>query len=145
MAPKNELAQQIADAAENVAAVAEYRRGEPLDYSDSSLAVVEELLDEAAGWKDELGPEAFHNLAQSFACYILEVGRRAFGGRYCWYAQRGQPVLVVGEPAFRVALLAWDSVQARLAGDPAASIPFLYTGFAQRVRQAGPGTDALYA
>jgi hypothetical protein len=43
-----------------------------------------------------------------------------------------------------VALLTWDQAKGRLAGDAACSLAFLYAGFAGRVRQAEPGTDALY-
>jgi hypothetical protein len=138
------LAQDIAEAAEEAVAVCEHLRGEPLDYSVASLAAVEETLAEAAGWDDELTPEQLRNFARSFGCYVLEVARRQFGGRYCWMDQRDAPVLVVGEPAFRVALLTWDQVHGRLAGDSGCHISFLYAGFAERVRQAKPGSDVLY-
>jgi hypothetical protein len=140
----DDLAQEIAEAAEDAVAVCEYLRGEPLDYSQASLAAVDETLAEAAGWDDELTPEQQRNFARSFGCYVLEVARREFGGRYCWFGQREAPVLVVGEPAFRVALLTWDQVRGRLSGDQGSNISFLYAGFAERVRQAEPGTDALY-
>jgi hypothetical protein len=141
----DDLAQDIADAAEDAVAVCEHLRGEPPDYSEASLAAVEETLAEAAGWEDELTPDQLRNFAQSFGCYVLEVARRAFGGRYCWHEQRDAPILVVGEPAFRVALLTWDQVRGRLAGDPGCSIRFLYSGFAERIQRAEPGTDVLYA
>jgi hypothetical protein len=138
------LAQDVARAAEDAVAVCEYLHGEPLDYSEASLAAVEETLAEAAGWDGELTPEQIRDFAQSFGCYVMEVARREFGGRYCWFDQRNAPVLVVGEPAFRIALLTWDQVQRRLAGDTGCNIPFLYAGFSERVRRAEPGTDALY-
>jgi hypothetical protein len=138
------LARDIAEAAEDAVAVSEYLRGEPLDYSEASLMDVAETLAEAGGWDDELNPEELQNLARSFGCYVLEVARREFGGRYCWFDQRDAPVLVVGEPVFRVALLTWDQVRGRLSGDSVSNIPFLYAGFAERVRRAEPGTDALY-
>jgi hypothetical protein len=43
-----------------------------------------------------------------------------------------------------VALLTWDQVRGRLSGDLSCNIPFLYAGFAERARQAKPGSDALY-
>lgn len=89
-------------------------------------------------------PDQFENVARAFGCYVLEVGRRQFGGRYHWFEQRSALVLVVGEPAFRVALLTLDQVRSRLSGDVACSIPFLYAGFAERVRKAEPGVDVLY-
>jgi hypothetical protein len=140
----DELAQEIARAAEDAVAVCEHLRGAPLDYSEASLAAVEETLGEAASWEDELDPQQQENFAQAFGCYLLEVARREFGGRYCWYERRDAVVLVVGEPAFRVALLPWDQVRGRLSGDPACNVPFFYAGFAERARRAEPGTDALY-
>ncbi len=141
----NDFAQYVAQAAEDAVAACEYFRGSPLDYSEASLALVEETLAEAAGWDDdELTPEQLQNFARSLGCYVLEVARREFGGRYCWFEQRDAPVLVVGEPAFRVALLTWDQVRGRLSGDSGCNIPFLYAGFADRIRRAEPGTDVLY-
>jgi hypothetical protein len=81
---------------------------------------------------------------QYAGCYILEVARRAHGGTFYWHEARAQPVLVVGEPAYHVALLTWDRVRRRLAGDPADNIPFLYAGFAERVRRAVAGDQATY-
>jgi hypothetical protein len=118
-------------------------RGE-LDFSEASLSVVEEMVEEAAAFFEEMRPQQRDILAQDFGCYILEVARREFGERYAWFEQREQPVLVVGEPAFRVALMTWDKVRGRLSGDPADNIPFFYTGFAERVRCAEPGIDVLY-
>lgn len=140
----DELARDITHAAEDAVAACEYLRGERPDFSEASLAAVEEALAIAADWEDELNPEQLRNFARSFGCYVLEVARRALGGRYCWHERGDAPVLVVGEPAFRVALLTWDSVRGRLAGDPGCSIRFLYDGFAERVRRAEPGTDVLY-
>jgi hypothetical protein len=140
----DELAQDIAQAAEDAVAACEYLCGSPPDYSEASLAAVEEALGQAKDWDKEMPPEEFENVARAFGCYVLEVARRQFGGRYCWFEQRDAPVLVVGEPVFRVALLTWDHVRGRLSGDVACNIPFLYAGFAERARQAEPGTDALY-
>ena len=53
-------------------------------------------------------------------------------------------MLVVGEPAFRVAMIARDKVRGRLSGDRGDNLPFFYQGFAERVRRAEPGDDALY-
>jgi hypothetical protein len=140
----DDLACDIAAAAEDAVAVCEHLRGERPDYTAASLAAVDEALAEAAGWHGELTPNQLRNFARSFGCYVLEVGRREFGGRYCWFEERDAPVLVVGEPAFRVALLTWDQVWGRLAGDAGCSLAFLYAGFAERVRRAEPGTNALY-
>ena len=140
-----EFAQDVARAAAGVVISSKSRNGIVLDYSESSLQVVEDMISEAAGYASKLTPDQLANMAQNFGCYILDVARREFGGRYYWFAQRNQPVLVVGEPAFKVAILAWDKVRGRLSGDEADNIPFFYAGFAERARRAEPGTDALYA
>ena len=138
-----EFSDQVAAAAEDAVAMCE-RRGRGLDYSEASLAAAEDMLAEAGEWLGEMTPDQITTLVQDFGCYVLEVGRREFGGRYLWHDGRDQPVLVVGEPAFRVAMLAWDKVRGRLGGDAGDSIPFLYAGFAGRARAAVPGTDVLY-
>jgi hypothetical protein len=138
------LTQDIANAAAKAVEMCESRDGSRLDYSEASLAIVEGMLAEAAAFATEMTADNVTTLVQDFGCYILEVGRREFAGRYNWFDQQDQPVLVVGEPAFRVALLAWDKVRGRLSGDEADNIPFFYAGFAERARRAEPGTDTLY-
>src|SRR4051812_42311223 len=64
----DDLARDIADAAEDAVAVCEHLRGGPPDYSEASLAAVEETLTEAAGWDGELTPDELRNLARSFGC-----------------------------------------------------------------------------
>lgn len=59
-------------------------------------------------------------------CYLLEVGRRQFGGMYRLYEQRGWPVLVLGEPEFSAAFLAHDKIDGRLSGDEMDNLPFFY-------------------
>jgi hypothetical protein len=140
----DELPDQIARSADKAVAMCEGRGGGKLDYSETSLAVVEDVLAEAGQWLSELSPEQVTALVQNFGCYVLEVGRREFGGRYQWHDGRDQPVLVVGEPTFRIAMLSWDKVRGRLGGDKGDNIPFFFAGFAERARQATPGTDVLY-
>lgn len=139
-----ELAGQIAQTAAEAADTAELMGYGALDYTPASLCVLEDVLAVIAEGFPELTLDQQRAASQQFGCYVLEVARREFGGRYAWFEQRNQPVLVVGEPGFRVAIIAWDKVLGRLSGDTADSIPFFYTGFAERVRRAVPGTDALY-
>ena len=139
----DDFSQEVASAAEDAEAVCDYL-GAPLDYSEASLGVVDAVLAQTASWDDEFTPEGLQGFASAFGCYILEVGRREFGGRYCWFVHSDRPVLVVGEPVFRIALLVWDKVRGRLSGNEGDAIPFFYAGFAERVRPAKPGDDALY-
>src|SRR5476649_1739587 len=98
----DELAEQIAQSAEKAVAMCESRNGGDLDYSEASLAIIEEMLAEASDFVPEMTPGQIKTLTQDFGCYILEVGRREFGGSYSRHDGRDQPVLVVGEPEFRV-------------------------------------------
>jgi len=138
------LTQQIVDAAAKAVGLCESRPGSSLDFTEASLSVVEEMLAEAALYAQGLSPGELTGLAQQFGSYVLEVGRREFGGRYLWHDDRDQPVLVVGEPKFRIAMIAWDKVRGRVSGDAGDNIPFFYAGFAERARAAKPGEDALY-
>jgi len=139
-----ELAGEVRRVAEQAAATPWPGVDGALDFSEQSLAVVEEVLADASDYVDSMSEEAVLALAEEFGCYVLEVARRACGGRYQWYDHRSAPVLVVGEPEFRVAIHTWDKVRGRLGGDKADNIPFFYEGFAQRVRSAQPGVDVLY-
>jgi hypothetical protein len=115
-----------------------------LDYSEASIQVVENILAMASTHVPQMQKQAVDGLVEVFGCYVLEVGRRQFGGRYCWDGQSNQPVLVVGEPNFRIAMMTFDRVQSRLRGNPEDHIPFFFEGFAGRVRKAQPGEDSLY-
>src|SRR5262245_41920191 len=115
-----------------------------LDFSHASLQIVEDMLAEAATYASGLSVSQNEELRQSFGCYILEVGRRQFGGRYFWHDQYDAPVLVVGEPLFHVAMVSWPRVALRLNGDPADNIPFFYAGFAERAKAGHPGDRVIF-
>ncbi len=139
-----DILHEIARMAADAVAMSENRDGRKLDYTQASLGIVEELLDDATDYADEMSPEQLTMLVEIFGCYIIEVARREFGGTCYWYDERNQPVFVVGEPNYRIALVAWDKVRGRLSGDSADNIPFFYSGFAERARKAQPGDDAMY-
>lgn len=115
-----------------------------LDFSEASLQVVEEMLTEAAQYRQGLGADVIEGLVTRLGCYILEVGRKQFGGTYSWLEEKRQPVLVVREPEAHIALMTWDRVRGRISGDAGDNIPFFFEGFAERVRTASGGTRALY-
>jgi hypothetical protein len=140
----DDFTQQITDKAAKAVETFRERANDALDYSESSLAVVEEMLAEASHYVNDMPDAQVNGLVQLLGCYLFEVGRREFGGRYCWHDGRDQPVLVVGEPEYRVAMIAFDKIKGRLSGDEGDNIPFFYEGFASRARTAKPGTDALY-
>lgn len=79
-----------------------------------------------------------------FGCYLLEVARRKFGGRYVHSADFNAPVLVVGGAERHVALMTYRKVEGRLGGDEADNIPFFFDGFVERARGPVPDRPVLY-
>jgi hypothetical protein len=102
------------------------------------------MLAEAVEYADQMDQESVDALVQLMGSYILQVAYMEHGGVFYWHDAEDQPVFVVGEPAFRVALLAFSKVRGRLSGDEGDNIPFFYSGFSERARSATPGTNALY-
>lgn len=115
-----------------------------LDYSVSSLQAVEEILEDVASNRASIKSEAIEAIIELVGCYILEVGYREHGGKFSWYEKGQQPVLIVGEPTFHVAMMAFDKVRGRVSGDRGDNIPFFYEGFRERVKGATPGSRAVY-
>jgi hypothetical protein len=115
-----------------------------LDYSERSIPIVEQVLENVSEHLESLDEDARELSAQRFGCYLLMVGLKTFGGHFLWHEGRDQPVLVVGEPECRVAMITWDKVAGRLKGDKADSIPFFWQGFAQKARAREPGSDVLF-
>ncbi len=115
-----------------------------LDYSEKSIVTIEEMLVEASRYSKEMSAVDQKALVELMGSYVLEVAHRQYGGNYQWYGNRSQPVLVVGEPEFSVAIMTFDKIQGRLSGDPADNIVFFYNGFSERVKKAKRGDKALY-
>jgi hypothetical protein len=139
-----ELREQIQQKAELAVAQMQSGTAKALDYSEASLGALEELLAEAGRYASELPEETAHALIQIAGSYILEVAFRAHGGTFYWHDGRDQPVLVVGEPSYRVAIMTFDKVKGRISGDEADNIEFFYEGFVGKLGTAVAGDDVLY-
>ncbi len=113
------------------------------DYSEASVAAVEQAVGSLSEYAPTLAAPAIDLTVQRFGCYLLEVGRRTYGGRLQWNEEREQPVLVVGEPECRIAVMTWDKVRSRLGGELADELSFFWAGFASRAKAKKPGTDVL--
>jgi len=120
------------------------RAGGRLDYSAASLAAVDEMLVEVSAYVADLDEAVVTGLVQQLGCYVLEVGRRAFGGEYFWHDEGEQPILVVGEPEAHVAIMTWSKVVGRLTGDEGDDIVFFFDGFAAKAATPEPGTNVLF-
>jgi len=143
-APQPSLAEEVSTKAKLAVSQLQKRAGGKLDYSEKSLGMIEEILEETSLYKDQLPKKDQDALVELIGSYILEVVHRKHGGKYLWHDKENQPVLVVGEPKFHVAIITFNKVRGRMSGDKADNIPFFYEGFAERVKSATPGTKALY-
>lgn len=110
-----------------------------LDYSVKSLKVVENALEEASDFYEEMVEEQKQGLISSAGSYIFEVARRNFGGKYFWYDHLNQPILVTGQPEFEVSILAFEKVKGRLENGAEDNIPFYFAGYVQRVNNKESG------
>ena len=98
----------------------------PLDMTEASMAGVETVLTDASDFVYDMPPENVDTLVELFGCYILQSAMEEFGGTFHWFQDRNQPVLMVGEPDFHVALITFDKVRGRLNGEEGDNIPFFY-------------------
>ena len=140
----NAIFEEVTSAAERAVASLQARAGGRLDFSVGSLAAVDEMLVEASAYVADLDEAVVTGLVQQLGCYVLEVGRRSFGGEYFWHEEGEQPILVVGEPAAHVALMTWSKVVGRLTGDEGDDIVFFFDGFADKAAMPEPGSKVLF-
>ena len=140
----NAIQEEVTAAAERAVASLQARAGGRLDGSIASLAAVDEILVEVSGYVAELDEAVVTGLVQQLGCYVLEVGRRAYGGEYYWHDEGEQPILVVGEPEAHVALMSWSKVVGRLTGDAGDDIVYFFSGFAQKAEHPEPGSNVLF-
>jgi hypothetical protein len=140
----NAIHEEVLATAERAVAALQDRAGGRLDWSVGSLTVVDEMLAEVSDYVSDLDEAVVTGLVQQLGCYVLEVGRRAFGGEYFWHEEGEQPVLVVGEPDAHVALMAWSKVTGRITGDAGDDIVFFFDGFAAKAAAPEPGSNVLF-
>ena len=140
----NAIQDQVTGAAEHAVTSLQARAGGRLDFSVASLKAVDEMLVEVSAFVAELDEGIVTDVVQQLGCYVLEVGRRAFGGEYFWHEEGEQPILVVGEPEAHVALMAWSKVTGRITGDESDDIVFFFDGFAAKAAAPEPGSNVLF-
>jgi hypothetical protein len=103
------------------------------------LKVVDEMLEEASDFYEDMNDDQRKNLINTVGSYIFEVARTNFGGQYFWYDQLNQPILVTGQPEFEVSILAFDKVKGRLENGKEDNIPFYFQGYVERVNNKQSG------
>lgn len=130
---RHDFCEEVAADADKFVQYAEQKGGWLLDYSENSIEMVETVIGVLSRDYDRLSSEERSSIVHDCGSYVLEVGRRQFGGRYKFYTERGQVILVVGEPEFSAAFLAHGKVEGRLRGDPEENLPFHYRGLREAV------------
>ncbi|MEO5686099.1 MAG: hypothetical protein ABIR54_01960 [Burkholderiaceae bacterium] len=140
----NAIFEEVATAAERAVTSLQARAGGRLDYSVASLAAIDEMLAEVSAYVADLDEAVVTGLVQQLGCYVLEVGRRTYGGAYFWHDEGEQPILVVGEPEAHVALMTWSKVVGRLTGDVGDDIVYFFAGFAQKAETPEAGSNVLF-
>ena len=114
-----------------------------LDFTVKSLIIVDTILEEVADFQVEMDEMQRKTIIQKTASYIFEVARKNYGGRYYWYDQLTQPILVTGQPDFEISLLALEKVKGRLKNGKEDNIPYFFQGYVERVVNAKPGDKAM--
>jgi hypothetical protein len=115
-----------------------------LDYSESSLAILDnEILSLFSENKDDMDSGMLEDIIAQAGSYIFEVARRNYGGKYYWYDQLNQPILVTGQPEFEISILAFEKVKQRIANGTEDNIPFFFAGYSERVKKGEKGNKAM--
>ena len=113
---------------------------EMLDYQPDSLRHLDLLLTEVQNFLDDMHPDQVKFLVSAFGSYLFEVVRRTHGGTYYWYEPEDQPVLILGEPEYKISMLAFGKIQ-KLLTDASESISQYYGRVVDQLQMAQPGDN----
>ena len=138
----DEFSQELFNNAEACVEQFKDRFGNGLDFTEKSLKLVDEILDELSDFYPEMEEVQQKSIINSIGSYIFEVARRNFGGKYFWFDQRNQPILVTGQPNFEISIIVFDKVEGRIINGKEDSIPYFFEGYSERVRNAKGGDKA---
>lgn len=105
-----------------------------LDFSIKSLNTVDQILEDASEFYDEMNEDQKRNIISKTGSYVFEVARQNFGGKYFWYNDLNQPILVTGQPEFEMSLLAFEKIKGRLENGIEDNIPFFFEGYIDGVK-----------
>lgn len=127
----NKLEQDIISTAESF--VNNFSDKGNFDFSVDSLRSADDILEELGDF--ELEDEMIDSISSMVGCYIFEVARRNYGGKYYWVQESEQPVLVTGEPEFSISILAFDKVRGRMKNGKEDEIPYYFDGYIKAVER----------
>ena len=108
------------------------------------MAVLDdEILSVFSENKDDMDSGMLEDIIAQAGSYIFEVARRNYGGKYYWYDQLNQPILVTGQPEFEISILAFEKVKQRIENGNEDNIPFFFAGYSERVKKGKKGDKAM--
>ena len=105
-----------------------------LDFSINSLLLIDSFLEQTSKFYSTIEKDQIQAIISKTGCYIFEVARQNFGGKYFWYDKLNQPILVTGQPEFEMSLLTFEKVKGRLKNGIEDNIPFFFEGFIAGVK-----------
>lgn len=79
-----DLAFQVREKASVAVVQFQERADGRLDYSEKSVATIEEMLVEASRYSKEMSAADQKALVELMGSYVLEVAHRQYGGNYQW-------------------------------------------------------------
>ncbi|GLI06284.1 hypothetical protein YDYSG_23140 [Paenibacillus tyrfis] len=103
------------------------------NFSVDSLRNVDDILEELRDF--ELDDDILDSVSSMAGCYIFEVARRNYGGKYYWVQESDQPVLVTGEPEFSISIFAFEKVRSRIQNGKEDEIPYYFDGYIQAIEK----------
>ena len=132
------LYKHIAEMAE--ACIQEYGRGDiKLDYSPESMKYIELICDVASEHFQNWDENRQRWNISAIGCYVFEVARRKYGGRYFWHPQRNLPILMTGEPKFHLSMESYTRVSKRIEEGPVRNIAAWFELFEESYGSAKEG------
>lgn len=114
-----------------------------LDFTVNSLIALDELLEQFHENQKDIDEEMKSDVIAQAGSYVFEVARRNYGGKYFWYDQMNQPILVTGQPNFEISIIAFDKVKMRIENGKEDQLPFYFKGYEERVKQGKQGDKAM--
>lgn len=108
--------------------VRQFSEGVTLDFSVESLHDLDQIIESNTEVYKESNDNTKRIMVMKIGSYIFEVARQNFGGKYYWYDNLDQPILITGQPEFEMSLLAYEKVKGRFENGPEDNIPFFFEG-----------------
>jgi hypothetical protein len=109
-------------------------RYQGLDFSVKSLSVLDKILEDVSDFYEDMDDIQQKNIVSKAGSYIFEVAKQNYGGKYYWYDNLNQPILVTGQPEFEMSFLAFEKVKGRLENGYEDNIPFFFEGYTEGVK-----------